>query len=159
MADHIFTFGYEGLTLDAFIARLKSARVKTVIDVRANPLSRKRGFSKGALSAALDAVGITYTHMPAMGCPKPVRERYKRDSNWAAYTRGFLRYLNEQRDALLRVVQIAKTSPSCLICFEADFERCHRTFVARGAAQLGGFQVAHITDRKVVPDAVARSAA
>jgi uncharacterized protein (DUF488 family) len=159
MTDHIFTFGYEGLTLDAFIARLKSARVKTVIDVRANPLSRKRGFSKGALSAALDAVGIAYTHMPAMGCPKPVRERYKHDSNWAAYTRGFLTYMKAQRDALVELTQIAKASPSCLICFEADFERCHRTFVARGAAQIGGFQVTHLTDRKEVPDVAARSAA
>lgn len=159
MTDHIFTFGYEGLTLDAFIARLKSASIKTVIDVRANPLSRKRGFSKGALSAALNAVGITYTHMPAMGCPKPVRERYKRDSNWSAYTRSFLAYLKGQRDALVGLVNVARASPSCLICFEADFERCHRTFVARGAAQLGGFQVTHITDRTVVPDAPARSAA
>ena len=50
MTDHIFTFGYESLSLKAFIARLKSARVETVIDVRANPLSRKPGFSKRAPS-------------------------------------------------------------------------------------------------------------
>ena len=53
MTDHIFTFGYEGLSLKAFIARLKSARVETVIDVRANPLSRKPGFSKRAPSPRL----------------------------------------------------------------------------------------------------------
>ena len=41
MASELFTFGYEGLSLDVFITRLKSAGVKTVIDVRANPLSRK----------------------------------------------------------------------------------------------------------------------
>jgi uncharacterized protein (DUF488 family) len=159
MADQIFTFGYEGLALDTFIARLKDARVKTVIDVRANPLSRKRGFSKSALSAALNAVGIAYAHLPAMGCPKPVREQYKRDGDWATYTRGFLAYLKGQRDALLELVQIAKAAPSCLICFEADFARCHRTFVAQGAAQIGGLQITHLTDRREAPDVAARSAA
>ena len=70
MTDHIFTFGYEGLSLKAFIARLKSARVETVIDVRANPLSRKPGFSKRAPSPRLcESAGIDYDHRPAVGCP------------------------------------------------------------------------------------------
>ncbi|WP_317134813.1 DUF488 family protein [Rhodoferax lithotrophicus] len=42
----LFTLGYEGLVLDAFIARLQAAQVKTVVDVRELPLSRKKGFSK-----------------------------------------------------------------------------------------------------------------
>ena len=66
MADRIFTFGYEALSLNNFIARLKEAGVETVIDVRANPLSRKRGFSKCALSAALDNAGPCSSH----GLPK-----------------------------------------------------------------------------------------
>jgi len=72
MTDQIFTFGYEGLSLKAFIARLKSAGIQTIIDVRANPLSRKPGFSKRALSSALHDAGIDYDHRPAMGCPKPI---------------------------------------------------------------------------------------
>ena len=59
MANRIFTFGYEGLSLEAFIGRLKAAGVRTVLDVRATPLSRKAGFSKGALSAALRARPIS----------------------------------------------------------------------------------------------------
>jgi uncharacterized protein (DUF488 family) len=58
MADQIFTFGYEGLSLEVFIRRLEVVGVQTVLDVRANPLSRKRGFSKGAFSAALQTAGI-----------------------------------------------------------------------------------------------------
>ena len=82
MADQIVTFGYEGLSLDAFIARLKAAGVQTVFDVRANPLSRKPGFSKRGFAAALNEAGPAYVHLPAMGCPKPVRDRYKQDGNW-----------------------------------------------------------------------------
>lgn len=40
----LFTLGYEGLTIDAFIARLQAAQVKTVVDVRVLPILRKRGF-------------------------------------------------------------------------------------------------------------------
>lgn len=42
----LFTLGYEGLVIDAFIARLQAAQVKTVVDVRELPLSRKKGFSE-----------------------------------------------------------------------------------------------------------------
>lgn len=45
----LFTFGYEGLTIEAFIARLNEAGVRTIIDVRELPLSRKKGFSKGSV--------------------------------------------------------------------------------------------------------------
>lgn len=159
MADRIFTFGYEGLSLEAFIGRLKATGVRTVLDVRANPLSRKPGFSKGAFSTVLHADGIVYVHLPALGCPKRVRDRYKRDSNWDAYTRGFLAHLAGQTEALAELGRIAGHSPSCLVCFEADFNRCHRTYVARAAANLGGLRVIHLTDRTEIPDVAARSAA
>ncbi|TXT40925.1 MAG: hypothetical protein FD135_827 [Comamonadaceae bacterium] len=42
----LFTLGYEGLVIGAFIARLQAAQVKTVVDVHELPLSRKKGFSK-----------------------------------------------------------------------------------------------------------------
>lgn len=157
--DLIFTFGYEGLSLKAFIARLKSARIKTLIDVRANPLSRKPGFSKRALSAALQNVGIKYSHLPAVGCPKPIRDRYRMDDDWAAYTRGFLAYLKGQNEALKEIAGIAESSRACLLCFEADFNRCHRTYVARAAAKLGRLQVTHLSGQIEIPDVVVRSAA
>ncbi len=159
MQTRVYTFGYEGLTLEAFIARLKAARVETVIDVRANPLSRKRGFSKRGLAGALENAGLTYRHAPAMGCPKPVRDRYKRDGDWTAYTQGFLAHLAGQSAELARVVEIAKASSSCFICFEADFNRCHRTFVARAAMRCASFNLAHLTAQTVIPDSVARPAA
>jgi uncharacterized protein (DUF488 family) len=148
----LYTFGYEGLAIDAFIARLKSARVETVIDVRANPLSRKRGFSKTSFAIALRAAGIEYRHVAAMGCPKPVRDQYKEDGNWATYTRGFMRHLSKNGAALSEVAGLAKASTCCLVCFEANYEQCHRTFVARGAAKTDDFTVLHLTGQTVIPD-------
>ncbi len=159
MADRIVTFGYEGLSLDVFIARLKLAGVETVIDVRANPLSRKPGFSKRGLAAALNEADLAYVHLPVMGCPKPVRDRYKQDADWSAYTRSFLAYLQTQAQSVAALAQSAKASLLCLVCFETDFERCHRTFVARAVAAHAGLRVTHLTGRTEIPDVLVRSAA
>lgn len=90
---NLYTLGYEGLSLEAFIDRLKEAGVQSVIDVRELPLSRKKGFSKRSFAEALHAAGLGYVHVPALGCPKPIRNQYKQDANWHAYERKFNAYL------------------------------------------------------------------
>ena len=54
----IFTIGYEGATVGEFLDAVKRAGVSQVIDVRALPLSRRPGFSKSPLRAALEEAGI-----------------------------------------------------------------------------------------------------
>jgi uncharacterized protein (DUF488 family) len=159
MQTRLYTLGYEGLSLDIFLARLKAAGIETVIDVRANPLSRKRGFSKRSFASALESAGVDYKHIPALGCPKHVRDQYKRDMDWAAYTKGFLIYLRAQSTALAELVDIANASSCCLVCFEADFNRCHRKFVSEAAAQMAPFDIKHFTIQTAIPEEVARSAA
>lgn len=148
----LFTLGYEGLTIEAFIARLQTAQVKTVVDVRELPLSRKKGFSKTAFCAALAACGIAYLHVPALGCPKPIRNQYKADGNWQTYTREFLKYIQTQDASLRQLVKTAQAVPACLVCFEADYSTCHRTYVAHAARQLGGPTVTHLTAKTALPD-------
>ena len=58
MSMRIFTIGYEATTMAEFLAALTKAGVERVIDVRALPLSRRPGFSKSPLRAALDEAGI-----------------------------------------------------------------------------------------------------
>jgi uncharacterized protein (DUF488 family) len=159
MHKRLYTFGYEGLSVELFLARLKSAYIETVIDVRANPISRKRGFSKRSLSAELEKGGLSYIHAPAMGCPKEVREEYKLNQDWAIYTEGFLAYLATQTASLDGLAKIAQASTCCLVCFEADHDRCHRKSVAQAAARREAFDVHHLTIQTVIPESAARSAA
>ena len=155
----LYTFGYEGLTIEAFIERLKQARVQLIVDVRELPLSRKKGFSKTAFREALAAAGIAYEHRPALGCPKPVRDHYKADGDWSAYTRGFLAHLATKKAEIASLTKTTQTQTACLVCFEADFGSCHRTYVARAANQTGAPAVKHLTARTVIADAPARLAA
>lgn len=153
------TFGYEGLTIDAFMARLKESGVRTIIDVRELPLSRKRGFSKKAFAEALHRSGIAYAHMPALGCPKPIRDAYRTDGDWAAYTRRFLAYLREQEDAIAELAKIAGSTSACLVCYEADFNFCHRSMVARAVSRAGGPPVIHLSAKTGISELSMKAAA
>ncbi len=156
---HLYTTSYEGQEIAGFLKRLLETGVKTLVDVRELPLSRKAGFSKNALATALSAKGVAYAHMPQLGCPKNIRDRYKADGNWARYTLDFDKYLATQTAAVTELAHIAGATTTALLCFEADFNRCHRTFVARAAVVAGAPAVAHITARTTIPELSRRAAA
>jgi uncharacterized protein (DUF488 family) len=155
----LFTFGYEGLELSQFIARLHAADVRAVVDVRELPLSRKRGFSKRAFAEALAKAGIAYRHVPALGCPKPIRNRYRDDNDWSHYASAFSSYLRQQTEAVAALAKSARKTKECLVCFEADYSVCHRSIVARAVAACGGPAVVHLTATAAIPDVRLRAAA
>ncbi|MGO4550291.1 DUF488 family protein [Lysobacter sp. 2RAF19] len=146
------TFGYEGLEVDQFIRRLRAAGVRNVVDVRELPLSRKRGFSKKAFAENLADAGIGYSHMPGLGCPKDIRNAYKEDGDWPKYEKAFSAHLATRNADVRDLADIASASASCLICFEADFTRCHRRLVALATAKHRDLDVVHLTIKTAVPE-------
>ena len=145
MTKQLQTFGYEGLTISQFVARLKESGTQVVVDVRANPLSRKPGFSKKSFEAHLATAGIGYIHAIRVGCPKAVRDRYKADGDWSTYTAGYLAFMKGRSADIAAIANIAQKSQVCLVCFEAKYAECHRSFVAAAVADLTGMLVEHIT--------------
>jgi uncharacterized protein (DUF488 family) len=103
---NIYTVGYEGLALEDFLRQLRRARVQIVVDVRDVPLSRKRGFSKAALAAALDAEGMEYLHVRSLGCPKAIRDQYRTNKDWNVYTAAFMNHLREQSAAVSELAAV-----------------------------------------------------
>lgn len=140
----IFTIGYEGLDIEAFMSLLAEHGIETVVDIRELPLSRKPGFSKKALASALNLSGFEYTHMVELGCPKLVRDRYREDGNWKRYTDGFLKHLKTQGAAVAELSTLASSSNCALLCYEADFNFCHRSMVANAVRDYSGADVEHI---------------
>jgi uncharacterized protein (DUF488 family) len=126
----IYTIGYEGATVDAFLAALTAAGVRRVIDVRALPLSRRPGFSKSSLAAALSEVGIDYVHLKPLGTPKPGRDAAKK-GDVATLTAVYEAQLAlpEAQLAAARMLELADERPSALLCFERDPCHCHRTLL------------------------------
>lgn len=155
----LYTFGYEGIDIRAFLSRLEKAGIRVVVDVRELPLSRKKGFSKRALSDTLADAGIDYCHVPALGCPRHIRDRFKIDGDWTAYSRAFNSYLSSQQKVIEDLVTGCRARTSCLLCFEADFNACHRTYVGRAAVRAGAPELVHLTIKTAIPDAQLRAAA
>jgi len=131
----IFTIGYEGTTVPEFITALISAGVERVIDVRALPLSRRPGFSKSALRAALEETGIEYFHLKALGTPADGRAaaRAGRHTEMARIYAGQLE-LPEAIAQSAQMLELAREKPSALMCMEREPAHCHRTLLLRSVA-------------------------
>lgn len=140
----IYTIGYEGIDVDRFLSLLQDHNIETVVDVRELPLSRKPGFSKKVLADTLNVSGLEYIHLPELGCPKPIRNCYRESGNWKRYTEGFLKYLDTQNEALAHLAAMAAISNCALLCFEADYNYCHRSMVANAVNSISGMPVSHI---------------
>ncbi|HYZ33006.1 MAG TPA: DUF488 domain-containing protein, partial [Crenalkalicoccus sp.] len=141
----LFTIGYEGTTPDRLIAALREAGVRRLLDVRALANSRRPGFAKRALSAALEQAGIAYEHAPALGTPAEGRAAVR--AGRPAVMRGiFLKHLQgtEPQAALARLAGAARAEPICLLCLEADPAHCHRTLVAEAVAAPGDIAIHHL---------------
>ncbi len=156
---NVYTVGYEGLAPEEFLLRLQRAGVQIVVDVRDNAVSRKRGFSKTALAAALRQAGLEYLHIRSLGCPKPIRDQYRADKDWQAYTAAFMEHLRTQSAAVGELATVCKGGAAALLCYEADAGFCHRTYVARAAAATVAGSVLHIGAAGVTPDRVITPAA
>ena len=133
----IFTIGYEGTSVSGLLSALKHNDVDLVIDVRLTPLSRKRGFSKRALAVALREGGLRYSHRPEFGCPKDIRTRLEATGDFSEYADSYTRCVLSRTTALVgRLAREGRARNICLLCFEADAARCHRSLIAATAGRV-----------------------
>jgi uncharacterized protein (DUF488 family) len=141
----LLTIGYEGCTIDAVVAALKQAGAQLLIDVRAVPQSRKPGFSKRQLAAALDTTGIAYVHLQGLGTPKPGRDavRAGHPERMEAIFRDHMTSDRAQVE-LAQAQALARQRPACLLCFERDHTTCHRRLVAEMIVAETGQPVVHL---------------
>ena len=144
---NIFTIGYEGIELGAFLDSLHDAGVELVIDVRELPLSRRKGFSKTLLAATLERAGIGYTHERKLGAPKPIRHELRKTGDYKKYFRRFNAYLQTQRDTLKQLVNACSDTSVVLMCFEMNAAECHRSVVARELGKIAGLDPIHLQVR------------
>ena len=131
----IFTIGYEGATMAEFLTALREAGVSRVIDVRALPLSRRPGFSKSPLRAALEDAGIEYVHLKALGTPAEGRAAAR--AGRQADLRHIYASQLELPEAIAQgaqMIDLAREKPSALLCFEREPGECHRTLLLEAVA-------------------------
>lgn len=127
---HMIGIGYEGLQLPDLIERLRDEGVSVLVDIRLNAISRKAGYSKRALSAALEAAGIRYLHDPRLGNPKENRAGYAEagSHDGTAAREHFRELLDSEPGAqgIRELANLLEQETVAVLCYEADEAHCHR---------------------------------
>lgn len=152
----IATVGYEGSTIERFVAALQHASIDVLIDVRDLPLSRKKGFSKNQLAEILAASGIEYVHLRGLGDPKDGRNA-ARAGNYRLFEKIFAKHMRSEaaRRDLGRAAELVSTRRACLMCFECNHAECHRSIVADRLSQITELTVTPLTVHDTRPGRVA----
>jgi uncharacterized protein (DUF488 family) len=141
----LFTIGYEKAAQRDLLAVLRDAGVVHVVDVRDRPLSRRAGFSKRQLQAGVEEAGMRYIHLTALGTPPEGREA-NHQREWDRFWQIVDDKLatGEAEADLQRAGALAQEAPTCLLCYEADWRKCHRLRVAEILARRQPIEMRHL---------------
>jgi uncharacterized protein (DUF488 family) len=128
----IFTIGYEQARQPAVVEALQAAGVTLLADIRYLPLSRRPGFSKSSLAAAVHEAGISYRHFKHLGTPSEGRAAARRGDH-PELERIYAGQL-ELPEALAQMAELratAEAQPVALLCYERNAGECHRSLLVR----------------------------
>lgn len=140
MSSSLFTIGHSNHALDRFLALLAQHEVEALVDIRRFPGSRKHPhFHRDNLAASLQEAGVEYRWLEALGG----RRHKQRDEspNLGLENKSFRNYADymltdEFRDAVKKLLELARNKRTAILCAEGLFWQCHRRLVS-------GFSVAN----------------
>ena len=139
----LFTVGYEQAKPAAVLGELKRAKIELLIDTRAVAASRRPGFSKRQLAAALDEEGISYVHLQKLGTPAEGRAAARSgdtDTLWRIYEKH-IRSADAQRELHELVGLIKSGKRIALLCYCRDPKTCHRSRIVANVKKKASVKV------------------
>lgn len=123
----LFTIGYEGKSVEAFINQLIKNDVRLLCDVRKNPISRKFGFSKTKIQHILNTIGIGYVHIPELGIDSQKRVNLESISDYQELFQDYRISLPQRKKDLEYVYFLLYSNMRiALMCYEKEQQMCHR---------------------------------
>ncbi|HKO97794.1 MAG TPA: DUF488 domain-containing protein [Pyrinomonadaceae bacterium] len=142
----LWTIGHSTRPVEEFLQLLREHEIEVLIDVRTFPGSRRYPqFNREALSVTLQLAGIEYRHMPDLGGRRKARPDSR---NTAWQNEGFRGYADHMetetfRQGIERLLEVAASKRTTVMCAEAVWWRCHRSLIA-DYLKAKGVEVVHI---------------
>ena len=143
----LYTIGHSTRTLDDLVETLQSHSIKTLVDIRAFPASRRLPyFNRESLEKALPPPGISYVWMKDLG---GYRKKILPESpNIALRNASFRNYADymlteDFQQAIDKLLQLAEQAPTAYMCAERVYFQCHRMLVSDWLV-AHGHEVFHI---------------
>jgi uncharacterized protein (DUF488 family) len=152
----LFTIGHSTRALEELIALLRESHIEMLVDVRAFPRSRRQPqFNIDTLPDALQAAGIGYRHMQALGGRRPKSEEPSLNGLWREA--GFRNYADYALTPVFHrafdaLADVSQQHRAAVMCAEAVWWRCHRRIIT-DYALAHGIPVKHIMGPGDVQDA------
>jgi uncharacterized protein (DUF488 family) len=140
----VFTVGHGTRPIAELLEVLGEARVRTLVDVRRFPSSRRHPqFNQPALAASVEDAGIAYRHAVELGGRR--RGEAGEERFGCIRVTAFRSYAArmgapEWQEAL--VAALAEREP-CFMCAETLWWRCHRRLIAE-LLHARGHEVVHL---------------
>jgi uncharacterized protein (DUF488 family) len=141
------TVGHGTLAEDELVALVRRVGVKTIVDVRRYPGSRRHPqYQREAMERWLPAAGLGYRWLPSLGG----RRRPDPDSPNTALRnlqfRGYADHMvsEEFRAGLAELLDVARASSVAIMCAESLWWRCHRRLVADHLVRVERMDVEHL---------------
>ena len=130
----LYTIGHSTRLLEELIEALRAHQIKTLVDIRAFPMSRRLPqFNRDSLAETLPAAGIRYVWMKALG---GYRKKILADSpNIALRNDSFRNYADymltpDFERAVDALIRLAEEAPTAYMCAERVYFHCHRMLVS-----------------------------
>lgn len=130
----LYTIGHSTRPLDDLIGTLRAHEIKSLVDIRAFPMSRRLPqFNRDSLEQTLPASGIHYVWMKSLG---GYRKKILDESpNVALRNDSFRNYADymltpEFERAMAELIGLAQEAPSAYMCAERFYFRCHRMLLS-----------------------------
>jgi uncharacterized protein (DUF488 family) len=136
----LVTIGYEGREPETYVRALVRAGATILCDVRRNPVSRRPGFSKKALTAACAAAGIRYEHLPQLGIASERRRAIESPEDVERLFAEYERVDLPREHAAVETIREWMRAGECvaLTCLERDPAECHRGRLAAALERASG---------------------
>jgi uncharacterized protein (DUF488 family) len=147
----LFTIGHSTRSLEELISALQAHGIKTLVDIRAFPMSRRLPhFNRESLEHALPEAGIQYIWMKELGGRR--KKSLAESPNIALRNDSFRNYADymltpEFERAMARLINLAEQSRTAYMCAERVYFHCHRMLVSDWLV-VHGHEVLHIDDEK-----------
>jgi uncharacterized protein (DUF488 family) len=157
----VWTVGHSTRSGEEFGQILLAHGIQVLVDVRSFPGShRYPQFNKPALAESLASIGIRYQHEPRLGGRRtPRADSYNtawRNASFRAYADHM--ETDEFRSGVEKLLELAHSAQTAVMCAEALWWRCHRSLIA-DYLKAAGHSVVHIIDQTKTEDHPFTSAA
>jgi uncharacterized protein (DUF488 family) len=144
----VWTIGHSTRLIQDFLALLFSHSVKSLVDVRSYPGSRRYPqFNRATLGATLAAEGIDYHHVAGLGGRRRPTPQSKNTAWQNPSFRAYADHMESEdfEQGIGELLRLALEHQTAIMCAEAVWWRCHRGLIA-DYLKASGVRVLHIID-------------